>query len=99
MLGSASTRRWSASLLINRIWPIDGLFAWGPKNGLELLARYSAVAWSRRHPSRIGLGSIRGAPRPAGRISNSTCGAIVLFDPGPIRPRIVPAITLDPTLS
>src|SRR5918992_1004688 len=56
-----------------------------------------AVASRSFHPSRIGFGSIRGAPRPAGRIEKSTCAAM----PGtvrPIRPMIVPPITREPTL-
>src|SRR4028119_1602386 len=37
-------------------------------------------------PSRIGLGSMRGAPRPAGRISKSTWGASSASGETPIRP-------------
>ena len=60
-----------------------------------------AVASSSFQPSRIGLGSIRGAPRPAGRIEKLRCGAS--FEPGPsstlpIRPRTVPPMTFDPFL-
>jgi hypothetical protein len=39
MRGLASTRWTSASLLISRIWPIDGVFASGPKNGFLPAAR------------------------------------------------------------
>src|SRR5206468_13058084 len=48
-------------------------------------------------PSRIGLGSMRGAPRPAGRISNSRWGAsaVVL----PMWPIVVPPRTLAPLTS
>src|SRR3954453_18720249 len=54
-----------------------------------------AVDSSSFQPSRIGFGSTRGAPLPAGRISKSTCVAVssVL----PMRPRIVPAMTFEPT--
>src|SRR4051794_6106809 len=56
-----------------------------------------AVDSSSFQPSRIGFGSTRGAPLPAGRISKRTCvaGSSVL----PMRPRIVPGMTLEPTFS
>jgi hypothetical protein len=57
-----------------------------------------AVDSSSFQPSRIGFGSIRGAPRPAGRISNMTCGA-VFFDTRPMRPSTVPDVTRAPRLS
>ena len=54
-----------------------------------------AVASSSFQPSRIGFGSIRGAPRPAGRIEKSTCGAR-FSTVRPTRPMIVPPITRAP---
>jgi hypothetical protein len=52
---------------MSRIWPIDAPLE-PSTNALRPCARYSAVDSSSFQPSRIGLGSIRGAPLPAGRI-------------------------------
>jgi hypothetical protein len=55
-----------------------------------------AVASRSFQPSRIGLGSIRGAPRPAGRIENESRAAPP--EAGrPTRPRTVPPITRAPS--
>src|SRR5437763_1112362 len=56
------------------------------------------VEASSFQPSRIGFGSIFGAPLPAGWISKWTCGACLPVAP-PTRPRIVPPITFYPGLS
>ncbi len=56
-----------------------------------------AVASRSFQPSRIGFGSILGAPRPAGRIEKSTWAAMSGTD-RPMRPMIVPPITREPTL-
>ena len=48
-------------------------------------------------PSRIGFGSIVGAPWPVGRIAKLRCGG---WAPGwPTRPITVPPVTFEPTLS
>ena len=69
--------RASASLLISRIWPIDGLLGVRrrrtgscPRRGRS---RSTRAASSRRGSAS---GRSRGAPRPAGRISKSRCGAV-----------------------
>ena len=61
-------------------------------------ARYTAVDSSSFQPSRIGFGSIFGAPLPAGRISKYTCGArfASVF---PTLASTVPATTLEPAFS
>ena len=46
------------------------------RNGFSPLARKTEVFSSCTQPSRIGFGSISGAPAPAGRIWKSMCGAL-----------------------
>ena len=55
------------------------------------------MASSSFQPSRIGFGSIFGAPRPAGRIAKWTRGAT--SSTLPILPSTVPAITCEPSFS
>ena len=57
-----------------------------------------AVASSSFQPSRIGFGSIVGAPRPAGRIEKSRCAALSASG-APTRPSTVPPSTRAPTFS
>ena len=74
--GWSSTRRSSASLLMSRIWPIDG-FVGVARRRTGSCRRRGRSRSTRAASSRRGSasGRSRGAPRPAGRISNSTCGA------------------------
>src|ERR1700740_2256908 len=53
---------------------------------------------SATQPSRIGLGSISGAPAPGGRIWKSTCASAPPVEL-PRRPSTVPAITRTPACS
>ena len=57
-----------------------------------------AVASSSFQPSRMGFGSIVGAPRPAGRIEKSRCAALPSSGT-PTRPSTVPPSTRAPTFS
>ena len=71
MAGFARTCCSSCCFDSSSTWPGVGAVA---AYGLAPLALNSELFSSATQPSRIGFGSIIGAPTPAGRIWKSTCG-------------------------